>query len=431
MARSRRGVDARVVALVVNRVLMIAYHYPPIGVSSGLQRTLKFSTYLPEFGWHPSVLTVQPRAYETRRDDQLAEIPRNVVVRRAFALDTARHLSIRGRFPLLLALPDKWVSWWLGGVYAGLKMIRETRPQVLWSTYPIPTALLIGLTLHRLTGLPWVADCRDSLIDDHHPAQSTVRRVYRWIEQQTVRRAARVVFTTFGTLEMYRARYPNVPPERWTIVENGYDENNFVAASIGPGVEPPTGQVVLVHAGILYPLERDPTRLFDALTELKQEGRISAATLRIRLRGTMYDHVFRPELERRGIDDIVTLDPAIAYEAALREMLGASGLLVFQAANSNHQIPAKLYEYFRARRPVLGLVDPAGDTARAMREAGLNAIAPLDDKQRIKETLVEFLAQIAERTAEFADEQTVARSSRRGRTAQLAELLDSIVAAEP
>ena len=170
--------DARVVAVVVKRVLMIAYHYPPVGVSSGLQRTLKFSTYLPELGWQPSVLTVHPRAYEARRDDQLADVPKGVTVRRAFALDTARHLSIRGRYPLILALPDKWMSWWIGGVLTGLQMIRETRPDVLWSTYPIATAHMIGLTLHGLTGLPWVADCRDSLIDDHHPSNKTVRRAY-------------------------------------------------------------------------------------------------------------------------------------------------------------------------------------------------------------------------------------------------------------
>ena len=39
----------------MKRVLMIAFHYPPASVSSGIQRTLKFSAYLPELGWEPSV----------------------------------------------------------------------------------------------------------------------------------------------------------------------------------------------------------------------------------------------------------------------------------------------------------------------------------------------------------------------------------------
>ena len=66
---------------------MIAYHYPPDRISSGIQRTLKFSRYLLESGWTPSVLTVHPRAYQQSGEDQLGEIPGAVDVRRAFAVD--------------------------------------------------------------------------------------------------------------------------------------------------------------------------------------------------------------------------------------------------------------------------------------------------------------------------------------------------------
>ncbi|HJR70339.1 MAG TPA: glycosyltransferase, partial [Gammaproteobacteria bacterium] len=144
---------------------MIAFHFPPASISSGIQRTLKFSTYLPEFGWKPNVLTVHPRAYESTGSDQMGDIPQDLVVRRAFSLNAARHMTLAGRYPLFLALPDRWSSWWLGGIVSGLKMIREQRPDVLWSTYPIATAHLIALTLHRLTSIPWVADCRDSMTE--------------------------------------------------------------------------------------------------------------------------------------------------------------------------------------------------------------------------------------------------------------------------
>jgi len=33
----------------MKRILMIAFHYPPLRGSSGIQRTLKFSRYLPEY----------------------------------------------------------------------------------------------------------------------------------------------------------------------------------------------------------------------------------------------------------------------------------------------------------------------------------------------------------------------------------------------
>ena len=76
-------------AFMVNkRVLMIAYHYPPMRGSSGIQRTLKFSQYLPLSGWGPVMLSAHPRAYANPGDDQMGDIPASVPVTRAFALDT-------------------------------------------------------------------------------------------------------------------------------------------------------------------------------------------------------------------------------------------------------------------------------------------------------------------------------------------------------
>ena len=139
---------------------MIAFHFPPMQGSSGLQRTLKFARYLPDHGWQPIVLSAGAGVYQATSDAQLNEIGSTAVVRRAFALDAARHLAIHGAYPSWLALPDRWASWWLGAVPAGLALIRRYRPDVIWSTFPIATAHLIGLTLARMSGLPWVADFR-------------------------------------------------------------------------------------------------------------------------------------------------------------------------------------------------------------------------------------------------------------------------------
>src|SRR4029077_6802019 len=130
---------------------------------------------------------------------------------RAFALDTTRHLSVRGASLKLLALPDRWATWWVGGVAAGLLPARRHRPHVLWSTYPIATAHLIGLTLHRLTRIPWVADFRDPLTEDGYPPDRLTRRTYLAVARGPPRRAAATVFTTESCRAMYVARYPRVP----------------------------------------------------------------------------------------------------------------------------------------------------------------------------------------------------------------------------
>ena len=92
---------------MVSRVLMVAYHFPPMNVSSGIQRTLRFAQYLPALDWEPAVLTVHPRAYPGVSNASLADVPSNLRVHRAFALDTAKHLALFGRYPRMLCIPDR------------------------------------------------------------------------------------------------------------------------------------------------------------------------------------------------------------------------------------------------------------------------------------------------------------------------------------
>ena len=99
--------------------------------------------------------------------------------------------------------------------------------------------------------------------------------------------------------------------------------------------------VTLLHSGVIYPSERDPTQFFAAVQALKRRGEISSADLRIVLRATGDDARYRQDLAALDIADIVCLAPAIDYLAALREMLTVDGLVVMQAANCNTADPGK------------------------------------------------------------------------------------------
>lgn len=406
------------------RVLLVAYHYPPCTGSSGIQRTLTFSRYLPELGWDPVVLSAHPRAYETTASDQLKDIPAGVPVHRAFALDTKRHLSIRGRYPGFLALPDRWATWALGAIPLGRRLVRRYRPAAIWSTYPIATAHRIGHALSRRTGLPWIADFRDSMTEEGYPSDPRQWKAFREIERCAMEHAARVVFTTPGAVRMYQERYPATPREKFVVLPNGYDEAPFAEAEQGLDVGGLRGPMTLVHSGILYPSERDPRPFFDALAELKRREAVDAARLRVVLRATGHDATHRAEIEKRGIGDVVKLEPQVPYREALKEMLRADGLLLFQASNCNHQVPAKVYEYFRARRPILALTDARGDTAAVLRDAGAGTVVPLDDAAAIAKGLEGFLAQVRAGTARLVAD--VERHSRRGRTAELVGVLAAV-----
>jgi hypothetical protein len=129
--------------------------------------------------------------------------------------------------------------------------------------------------------------------------------------------------------------------------------------------------------------------------------------------------------QRYGIESFIELVPPIPYRAALAEMLRADALLVLQAANCNEQIPAKLYEYLRAGRPIVTLTDPVGDTAGVMRAAGLDTIARLDDVEDIVALLLRFIPSVRAGEGQLPTAAYVASTSRRGRSRELAALLDA------
>jgi len=209
------------------RALLIAYHYPPVKGSSGLQRALKASRYLRGGGWDCDVLTVWPHAYEATGDDEITDIPNDVEVVRAIAFDAKRHLSLMGSYPRAAAVPDRWMTWAIDGVRRGKKMLARKKYDVIWSTFPIATAHRIGLKLSKHSGLPWVADCRDQMTEPGYPSDPWIFKRVRALENDVVHNAQAVVFTAPGAQAMYASRYPELPADRWQLIENGYDEAAF------------------------------------------------------------------------------------------------------------------------------------------------------------------------------------------------------------
>ncbi len=407
----------------LKRLLMIAYHFPPLAGSSGIQRTLRFVQHLPKFGWEPLVLVPNERAYERIAEDLMSQVPEGTVVCSAFALDAARHLAVGGRYIGALARPDRWANWRFDGVRQGMKMIREFQPQAIWSTYPIATAHVIGAELQRRSGLPWIADFRDPMAQDGYPSDAKTWAQYRDIEERAVRQASWSLFCTPSAMQEYRTRYP-AHAHRIAMLENGYDEESFLSAEQSlpaPSADKSSGHVML-HSGIIYPSERDPTQLFAAMALLRDEGVIQPGKFTLRLRAAVHDEHLRALALAAGVAEFVELSPPIGYLDALREMLTVDSLLILQASNCNQQVPAKLYEYIRCRKPILALTDPEGDTAVTLRDFGIHKVARLDVVAEIAQLMRIHLQSTAQGLLPIGTK--ITEASRLARTVSLVDYLD-------
>jgi glycosyltransferase involved in cell wall biosynthesis len=407
----------------------VAFHFPPQAGSSGILRTLNFVRYLPQNGWQPLVLTAHPRAYEKTSEDLLKSIPVGVKVVRGFALDAVRHLSLKGKYPQWLALPDRWSSWWLGGVTAGLKAIRHNHINLIWSTYPIATSHMIASSLAKKTGLPWVADFRDPMVGNPSNQFSGLRRKFvENFEARIMREAACCIFTTERAAEKYRNNYP-FAAEKCRVIENGYDETAFSGAVPSRhGVAADT--LFLLHSGVIYPGDRDPTAFFKAVADLIRLGDLDRTRLCIRFRAPAHGDEVMTIAKAQGVDDIVDIAPPVPYRDAIAEILAADILLVFQGSTFNAQIPAKIYEYLRAARPILGVVDTSGDTATRLRQFAATAVASITDPADI-ETQLKALIQAMNSPCFPAELEKnaipVQALSRESQTKQLANVLTEVL----
>jgi glycosyltransferase involved in cell wall biosynthesis len=400
-----------------------------------LQRTLSFSIHLREHGWRPIVLTVDPILYERAHPQQLADIPPDVIVERTRAFDAARRFSIRGHYWSRLAQPDRWASWCLSAVPHGLRLIYRHRVDAIWSTYPLATAHLIGATLARLTRLPWIADFRDPMVEfiartgEYYPIDPVLRRARLAIVARAARGAAHLVFCTAAACRIVKERYPGLNANKLSVISNGYEEQSFIDAE---SLVPPPAQrerSVLLHSGTVYPgADRDPTALFVALRQLLQQRHIGPRNFELRLRDPSNADHFRQLASIHDISDLVTIEPPLPYREALAEMLSVEGLLLLQGEPSNPAIPAKLYEYLRAGRPIIALVHPEGETAATLRLMAIDTVAPLTDAGAIAHLLLQWVSARWQMTAKLPSRLLVSAYSRERLTSRLATTLDEVIA---
>jgi glycosyltransferase involved in cell wall biosynthesis len=263
------------------------------------------------------------------------------------------------------------------------------------------------------------------MTEENYPRDPVTWRMWRWLERQAVRHASLILFTARSAVKMYRQRYTELAAEKCVFLPNGFDEEDFasldgVKAANGSGAQP----FRLLHSGLVYPEERDPRPLFQAVARLKKDGKIAPRALSVDFRAPGFEQQYAKQLRELEIEDVVHLLPRIPYRQALQEYVNCDAFLLMQAKNCDHQIPAKAYEYLRLGKPILALTTESGDTGGLLRECGGTTIVDLADEESIYRELPEFIESVrSERHSRPASE-LAARYSRRNLAHELARHLD-------
>ncbi|MGB8491633.1 MAG: glycosyltransferase, partial [Bacteroidales bacterium] len=234
----------------MQKVLIITYYWPP-GSGAGVQRWLKFSKYLPQYGWEPVILTVDP-AYATypALDDTLNnDVPAQLKVHKTkardyfrlykkdkskipssgFAADTDKTFAgwlarfIRGNF----FIPDPRRGWNKYALIKAVRLIEEEGIVNVITTSPPHSTQLIGLRLKkRFPGIRWIADLRDPWTDIYYYDQFHPTRFSKWIDinfEKRVLRSADLIITVGKSLKELFASKIAGQKDKIEIVPNGYD----------------------------------------------------------------------------------------------------------------------------------------------------------------------------------------------------------------
>lgn len=407
-------------------ILVIAFHFPPASQSSGYLRPFRFAQYLKEdHGWEVEVLTVNSDLYEKTDEVHDAWISENLNVTRTRSFDTQKHLSLSGKYLEVLASPDRWISWYPFAVHAGKQIIRNKRPVLIWSTCPIATTHLVAMRLAKRFQIPWIADFRDPMTLDYYPSGRIRWKCTRWVEKKVIKNASRLCFTSERTRAEYCKRYPQLE-KKTSVIQNGFDELPLKGSESALPISHTQDEIVLLHAGALFPDGRHPGKLFRALRELIDAGHPTASRLRINLRAPGHEKSYQEDIERNGLRNHVSLLPSAPYEEVRKEMSRASGLLLFQGPVYDFAIPAKLYEYLASYRPILGLVSETGDTAAQLKQLQIPYVADIDDISSVRKMLEYFLRDIDE-TPYVVPHEVVSKHSRRAQTESLNDLIQHVL----
>ena len=418
------------------KVLVIAYYFPPMGLS-GVQRTAKFVKYLPKYGWKPTVLTVSPTGYYAVDKTLLSEVEQaGTEIVRASSLDPNRLFKSQGvvkmpseRIRKILQyggdtvfIPDTKIGWRSKALKAARELLSKEHFDLIFATAPPQTDFLIGEALKKEFRLPLVLDYRDAWLD--YPFKYYPTPLHRYLhyrlEKRVLKMADKIIVTVRRVKESILKHYLSLDYHDVIIIPQGYDPEDFEARASSKRSARRTLRIT--HAGTFY-ADRNPSVLLQALHNLFRDVPQMRGRVELDLIGNVReeDQVLTSKL---GLQNEVKFLGYLDHKECTRRLQESD--VLWLVLDNDYQSPGKLYEYLGARKPILGSVDE-GYMKQLILESGAGICVPLKNLRAHEGAVRDLFTQFEKNQLGQVPEEFSGRFNRQVLTGELARQFESLM----
>ena len=295
---------------------------------------------------------------------------------------------------LFIRIETHW-SWAISAYFAGARIIRKSKPALIYSTGGAYAAHLAGYWLSRKFELPWIAEIHDPMIFPGLTKIQMRMRFSSWLEGKICRHADVIWWFTEEALARARIRHPELGNRGHCIIP-GSNAPGFSRVSYQHGK-----YLIIGHFGSLGET-RNLGIFLQGLRRVVEKSPQYAEHIRLHLYGGGIDAVSARALKDFPNPSMIEQfgrlesDPKTGEsgrDQVIKRMNAVDCLLLLHGTVPfcEEYIPSKMYEYLWAQRPILALVWHNSQMERMLRELGYYAITA-DDADSIAAALEELYA---------------------------------------
>jgi len=414
------------------KVLVIAYYYPPMGLS-GVQRTLKFTKYMKRFNWDPTVITAGDVAYFAHDLNMLQEAEEaGIRIIRTEAFDLNAMIGkkygtvnmpkeflrkLYSRFTKTFFIPDNKKPWAKKAYAAAKELLSKESFDIIYVTIPPYSSFMYAAKLKKEFNIPLFVDYRDLWLGNHFAFYPTPyhRSRHKKLEYEALRASDKVVAINRRIKEKLLITYPFLTFEDVIIIPHGYDPEDFKHET---NVKSSSTKMKLTYSGIFYE-SVTPKYFLQAFKKLSVERPDIAANIELEFIGHLRDENKKLILEL-GLNEFVRDHGYMEHIESVKKLQAADVLwmMVGKQPNADTISTSKLFEYFGTRKPVLGCV-PEGAAAMALKDYGASFVCEPDNIEEIKNKIIDIHSKFVSKKLPVPKEEFVLKHDRVALTEQL------------